>query len=116
VGPKFGREKVLYMKLGHAFLMPSLVGLAILDAFALGLPLFTTDCKLHGPEISYLQDSRNGYMTPNSVESYASAVIDILRNRPKLDLMKESCKLDAEKYTLEEMVDSFASGLLSCLS
>ena len=116
VGPKFGREKVAHMKLGHAFLMPGLVGLAILDAFALGLPLFTTDCKLHSPEISYLQNSRNGYMTPNSVESYALAVIDALRDRPKLDLMGENCKFDAEKYTAEGMADRFASGLFSCLS
>jgi len=115
VGPKFGREKVIYMKLGHVFLMPGLVGLAILDAFAIGLPLFTTDCKLHSPEISYLQNSKNGCMTPDSIESYTSAVIKILTNPPELELMRENCKLDVEKYTVEKMVDNFVFGLLSCL-
>ena len=116
VGPKFGREKVIYMKLGHVFLVPGLVGLGILDALAVGLPLFTTDCKLHSPEISYLQNSKNGYMTEDSVESYASKIIEMLGDSAQLDSMKTNCKLDAEKYTVEEMVNRFASGLLSCLS
>jgi len=115
VGHKFGREKVTYMKLGHVFLMPGLVGLAILDAFACGLPLFTTDCKLHCPEISYLQNSRNGYMTRDSINSYSSAIIHTLRNPLQLNLIKENCKLDVEKYTVEKMVDNFVFGLLSCL-
>lgn len=48
------------MLLARVFLMPGLVGLAILDAGAAGLPLVTTDYPWHSPEIAYLDPGVNG--------------------------------------------------------
>ena len=38
-------------------LNPGLVGLAVLDAFALSLPMVTCDVPYHSPEIEYLVDA-----------------------------------------------------------
>jgi L-malate glycosyltransferase len=39
-------------------LMPGLVGLAVLDAFADGIPRVTTVIEYHSPEIEYLVPGR----------------------------------------------------------
>ena len=116
VGPRFGRDKVLHLKLGDVFLNPGLVGLAIVDAFVLGLPMFTTDCGTHSPEISYLEPSRNGFMTDVSVDSYATAVVRVLKHPSILDELSDNCRIDAKNYTTENMAANFARGIVGALS
>lgn len=116
VGPRFGREKALHLKLGQVFLMPGLVGLAIQDAFVLGQPMLTTDCGLHSPEISYLRHAVNGMMAPNNVADYVEQVVSVLGNPARLDEMKRACLMDAEKYTIALMADKFAEGIVQCLA
>jgi len=116
VGAKFGREKILHMKLGDVFLMPKGLGLAILDAFVMQLPVLTTKDGLHGPEISYLKDGMNGYITANTVEDYATAVIRVLSCPKKLKELSSNCRKDAEVYTMTKMVQNFADGVIKCLS
>jgi L-malate glycosyltransferase len=116
VGPKFGHAKVLHLMLGDVFLMPGLVGLSILDAFTLGLPLMTTDCRLHSPEIAYLVHSKNGLITSENIMDYADGVIRVLNDPDRLKKMKTQCKESAEKYSIENMSDNFADGIRKCLS
>ena len=59
-GPLFGKEKVEILRLGRVFMMPGLIGLAILDCAAAGLPAVTTAYPYHSPEIAYLEQGRNG--------------------------------------------------------
>ncbi len=66
VGPKFGKDRVVYFKMASLLLLPGAVGLAILDAFVTETPMVTTDYKLHGPEIAYLENNKNGIITDNS--------------------------------------------------
>ena len=74
VGPRYGIERVPYFLLSDAFLMPGLVGLAVLDCFALGTPLLTTKFPYHSPEIEYLEPGVDGIVSENSLEAYVSAV------------------------------------------
>ena len=64
VGSKFGPERGPYFAISRVMLMPGLVGLAIIDSFAAGTPIFTTDAPVHSPEIAYLENGVNGIMTP----------------------------------------------------
>src|SRR6202158_4163281 len=73
VGPQFGREKALYFRIADAFLMPGPLGLAILDAFSAGLPVVTSTAPFHGPEIDYLEEGRNGLVTPLEIGAYTRA-------------------------------------------
>ena len=78
VGPKLGAEKTALASLGRVFLMPGLVGLGVLDSFAYGTPMVTTDVPYHSPEIDYLRHGENGLIVADDVRTYAEAVTELL--------------------------------------
>ncbi len=59
-------------------LHPGAIGLGVLDPFAYGLSLETTDCRNHGPEVAYLNNGKNGLITANELEAYVVACVRIL--------------------------------------
>lgn len=117
VGPKFGREKVAHLALGDVFLMPAFVGLAVLDAFALELPLVTAADASQGHEIEYLQDGRNGILVASADDSqaYASAVVSVLSEPRLLERLRRGCRESAQRYTVEAMVERFCDGVVASL-
>jgi glycosyltransferase involved in cell wall biosynthesis len=117
VGPRFGKDKVPYFMLSKLFLMPAAVGLAVLDAFALEVPLVTTNGPFHGPEIEYLKDGVNGVLVPNTDDpvAYAAAVTRLLQADAVRQELVAGCRRDKDVYTVEEMVDRFATGILGAL-
>lgn len=116
VGSKFGREKVAHIKLADIMLNPGLVGLGILDSFVCQVPMVTTDCGLHSPEIAYLNNGMNGLMTSNTVTACAEACIDLLQDSSALQRLKEGCAQSATTYTVENMASHFAAGIQGCLA
>ena len=116
VGPKFGDAKAELLGIADVFLLPGTVGLAILDAFAAGLPLVTTTLPSHGPEIEYLNPGQNGLITGHDPSDYARAVADLLAHPEKLKALRAGATLSAEKYSIEKMVENFHRGIQQCLS
>ncbi len=94
---------------------PGLVGLAILDAFAAGLPFITTDFAGHSPEISYLQHQVNGLMLPMQPESLVSAIAELAKAPATLAALAEGASRSAEKYSMTAMVENFSRGVLQWL-
>jgi|ERR1035437_3808811 glycosyltransferase involved in cell wall biosynthesis len=115
VGSKFGKERVKYFKISLIQVMPYSVGLGILDSFAMETPMITTLSSFHGPEIEYLENGINGFITKNNLDDYSQTVINTLKTKKYIDLIK-GCKSSAEVYTVENMVENFKNGVLSCLS
>lgn len=115
VGAKVGRDKALYMSTAKILLNPGLVGLGILDSFVCQVPLITTDCGIHSPEIAYLENGVNGLMTVDNVQVYANACVRLLHDPDELDLLRSGCARSAREYTLESMVQRFADGIEHCL-
>lgn len=117
LGPKLGADKVPYVAVADLLLMPGLVGLVILDSFALGAPIVTTHDAPHSPEIDYLEHGRNGIMLPagTTPEAYAHEVVRLLRDRGAIDVLQAGCRESAERYTIEEMVSRFADGIVAAL-
>lgn len=118
LGPKFDDEKVPYFMLSRLFLMPGLVGLAILDVFALETPLITTNIPYHSPEIDYLIDGVNGIIVRESDDAsvYAAQVSNLLKNNEAREKLIAGCRAAREKYTIEEMVERFAEGVMKALA
>lgn len=114
-GPHFGEEKIPYFKLAGVQLMPGLVGLGILDSFALQTPIVTTDYEFHSPEIEYLENGKNGLMTPMDTDQYAEGVIALLQSGHYRDMIAH-CKKGAAQYTIEQMVENFKNGILEALN
>ena len=105
----------MYFKVSRALLMPGLVGLAIVDSFVAGTPLFTTDIQSHSPEISYLAHGTNGVMTSFSVNHYADAVAGFFESAEQQQRLQMGCQRSVELYTLDHMVSNFTMGIKSCL-
>ena len=115
MGAKHDHEKVLHLALGHVMLNPGLVGLSLFDSFSMGLPMVTTDCGIHSPEIAYLVSGRNGFMVPNHKDAFVECVMDLLTNPTRRNTVGEFCKEECRHYSLDKMVDSFCDGILKAL-
>lgn len=115
LGPLVGHEKAVCFRMSQVFLMPGLVGLAILDSFAANLPLITTTDALHSPEIAYLENGVNGLMLSGDSQAYANGVVELLRDTQRLKLLSINAGLTAVRYTIENMVYNVTSGILDAL-
>ncbi|MBB4304788.1 glycosyltransferase involved in cell wall biosynthesis [Rhodobium orientis] len=118
LGPRFGREKATLLKMAKAFVMPGLVGLAIIDSFAAGCPMVTTNVPYHSPEIEYLSDGENGLITsdPENVADYADAVAALLTDDALQARLADGARASVEDYTIERMARNFAEGVLAAIS
>ena len=118
VDPRFDDAKVPYFMLSRVLLMPGVVGLALLDAFALEVPLVTTGIPDHGPEIEYLIDGVNSIMVgdADNPSAYASAVVHLLRDADALARLRAGCRQARERYTIEDMVQHFSEGIQKALA
>lgn len=115
VGARFGREKVVYMSVAQVMLSPGAVGLGVMDAFVCEVPLVTTDCGNHGPEIAYLKNGVNGVMTADDLDAYVAASVRLLRDSRAADPLRAGCSASAQEYTVENMARRFADGVTRCL-
>jgi L-malate glycosyltransferase len=115
LGPRFGRDKVKYCMVSRLLLLPGLVGLAILDGFAMRLPIVTTHMLHHGPEIEYLRDGYNGVIVAHEVDAYAAAATALLTDAERLAKMADNCEQSAAKYTIENMASRFLDGIRRAL-
>jgi glycosyltransferase involved in cell wall biosynthesis len=94
---------------------PGLVGLAILDAFAAGLPFITTDFTGHSPEISYLQHQVNGLILPMQPQALVQSITELQKNPRLLAALAAGASHSAQKYSMAAMVQNFSRGVLQWL-
>ena len=110
-----GARKAQLLAAADLMLNPGLVGLGILDALVAGLPMLTTDCGLHSPEIAYLQSGDNGLMTADDLASYVAAVVQLLQDPVQALRLQAGALRAGELYSIEHMADRFCAGILDCL-
>lgn len=115
-GAQFGRDKAVHLSLSQIMLNPGLVGLGILDSFVCEIPMLTTDCGRHGPEIAYLENGINGLMTADDLPSYVDTCVRLLRDPSARDGLRAGCAASASKYTVENMARRFADGVTQALA
>jgi glycosyltransferase involved in cell wall biosynthesis len=117
LGPVLGSEKVPYFSLSKVMLLPGLVGLGVLDSFALEIPLVTVDLDFHSPEVEYLRNGENGLKLPAGTDpdAYAVAVSRLLLNDEERERLHEGCRVSAQEYTIEAMVRRFTAGVHGAL-
>ncbi len=116
LGPMHGRERVPYFMLADVQLIPGVVGLSVIDSFALGVPMVTMQQEGHGPEINYIEPGKNGLITADNLQEYVAAVQMILKDRDALFRMKSECEQSVKHYSLDNMVKRFADGVEAAIS
>lgn len=117
LGPLFGARKAEILRLGRVFMMPGLVGLAVLDCAAAGLPMVTTAYPYHSPEIAYLKPGLNGLIVADWLNplAYADAVVSLLTNDDLHASLAGGARQIGTEFTIERMVDCFSRGVLAAL-
>jgi glycosyltransferase involved in cell wall biosynthesis len=115
LGPLFAREKAVLFRLAEVFLNPGVAGLAILDSFAARMPFITTTDAPHGPEVDYLVHNSNGLFLPSDERAFAREVAQLLADSTRLARLRDGAGRSGARYTIENMVRSVESGILSCL-
>ncbi len=117
LGAIYGDERARYASVASLQLMPGLVGLNVVDGFALGLPTVTTDIDWHSPEIEYLVDGVNGLIVEGdpSPADYAQAVADLLNDGELLQQLTEGAEGSIESLSIEQMVNNFVDGVVQAL-
>jgi len=115
-GPKFGAEKTALASLGRVLLIPGVVGLGVLDSFAYGTPMVTTDIPGHGPEIEYLRHGENGLILADDVRTYAAAVSELLTDEAWRLQLRRGAEAALHTFTIQAMAQRFADGILEALT
>jgi glycosyltransferase involved in cell wall biosynthesis len=116
-GAVYGDERGRYTSACSLQLMPGLVGLNVVDGFALGLPTVTTDIDWHSPEIEYLEDGINGLVVHGdpTPDEYAEAVVNLLQDTKTLARITQAAEDSIEMLSIEQMVENFADGVVQAL-
>lgn len=97
-----------------AMVIAGRVGLAVVDAFAMGLPVITTEWEFHAPEFEYLSDD-NAIVAADSESELAAAVLKFMRSRSLRTKLTAGSRRSARGLTVEDMADSFEKGILDAL-
>ena len=113
--PLYGVSRAPLLSLADLWINPGTTGLAILDAFAVGVPYVTTRRHDHGPELAYLAES-NGVLAAPDSHSVAHAVLDLMQDSKRLADLRVGARAAAERYTVEAMAERFVGGIIRCLS
>jgi glycosyltransferase involved in cell wall biosynthesis len=113
-----GEELGRLASLADVLLLPGLIGLPILDGFALGIPTITIDSGGHSPEIEYLESGVNSLVLRNDTDprTYAASVSELCQNEAALEAMRRECRVSGERYTIENMAARFSCGVAGALS
>ncbi len=114
-GAIHGQAKALWLKAAQCMVIPGVVGLAVVDAFVHECPLVTTNIPGHGPEIEYLTDHINGLRVGNDVSCLAGAIRSVLEDDSLREVLRRGCREAAARFTLTNMVECFAEGVLAAL-
>lgn len=115
LGAQKGKDKVALLAVSDVMINPGLVGLGILDSFVCEVPLLTTDCGLHSPEIAYLENGANGLISKDTLQDYAASVTHLLADETALIKLKFGCAVSAKQFTVENMAINFADAITACM-
>jgi len=113
LGEKLHTEVVPYFSISKLMLMPGLVGLSVVDSFALEVPIVSTNIPIHSPEFSYLEDGKNAKVAAYNINDYSAEVVNLLLNEATLATLIEGCQLSSQQYQLSNMTCLFAKSIFN---
>lgn len=98
--------------LSDLFCMPGPIGLAINHAFYYELPVVTEEGE-HGPEITYLEQGKNGFLyKKNDIEDLKAKVLYLLENPGEYNRFSKNAKETIEtEASIESMVKVFVDAV-----
>lgn len=118
LGSIYGAERVAVLALCDLLVMPGMVGLNVVDGFALGLPTVTTAIGYHSPEIAYLEHGVNGWICPAEATptEFASTVVGLVRDRGRLAILSAGANATGDRLGVTPMAERFVTGVGDALA
>ncbi len=113
LGRARGAAKATALAASDAIVMPQGIGLVAVDSLVSGVPIVTRDGAGHGPEASYLTPDTDSLWMPGdcSAQDFADALLDLLTDSVRIDLLSEGCQRKSSSFELRNFVDDFSSGI-----
>ena len=100
------------MKRAHLVFHPGASGLTIVHAFCYGKPYVTLrDCKLHGPELSYLVDSSNGLLLKGDLRNDVLRITDLLKDENAYNRMCHNAFAKAQELSIDNWCSKIKDAL-----
>jgi L-malate glycosyltransferase len=117
-GAVFGMAKARILADAALLLLPTTVGLSVLDGFAAGAPVLTFKDANHGPETSYLSNQRDSILinSPPDPLALAEELGALWLDQPRLMRMQRAALARRGEFSASEMADRFAGGVMSALA
>lgn len=116
IGPVFDpMGKAALAACADLMVLPGLAGLAVVDAFAMGLPQVAVSPWDHAPEFDYLESGRNCLIVEPRAEAFAAAIEELLADTALRERLASGSSSDAELFGIEPMVARFTDGILGAL-
>lgn len=116
-GSRSGRDAAVLLRMADVLVVPSWVGLVVVDGFAAGVPLVASASCPHPPEVGYIRDGVNGRLVDDGGDPrrYGDAVADVLLDDALGRRLVAGCRDSAERFSAERMAQQFATGVLAAL-
>lgn len=118
VGPRLGTDLAVLLRLSEVIVVPSWVGLVVVDGFAAGVPLIASASADHPPEVDYIDDGVNGVLVDDDGDPlrYGAAVAEVLLDEDLHARLREGAYRSGERYSAERMAREFAIGIVAALA
>jgi L-malate glycosyltransferase len=115
-GRLFGVDKAHVLAAATAVISPGYVGLSVFDGLCAGLPTVIYRDISHAPESEYLVHGRNAVLVrPSSAKAMAAAVVDLHSDTDTRQMLGANAHTDSHRYTIDQMAENFADGIMDCL-
>lgn len=117
LGPLYKENEINSLfKLSDVFSIPGANGLGLNQALYWGLPVVTME-GWHGPEVYYLKDGYNGFLTKPTVQDLEEKIFYLLKNEEVLASFSENArKTMAEEGHIKSMFLGFKKAVEYALS
>lgn len=117
LGARFGADKAAIGRLASVTIHPGLAGLHVIETFATESPMVTADIEYHSHEVDYLDDGNSVVLPADATaDELASAVADLVADGDRLRRLQDGCRQASDTFTIEAMVDNFATGIVEAMA
>ena len=112
-GPLFGAELNQALLASDVILNPGRVGLLATQSLAAGVPMVTTDYRLHAPEFEYLTHNLNSEVVSDHLGSagYGNALCELMIDPQRVQRLSQGCLETSQQLSLSDMADEFVCGI-----
>ena len=113
LGPVYDPVKISKLfKMADLFCIPGAIGLSLNQAFYWGLPIITMDV-IHGPEIVYLKNEKNGFIVPRGdIQQLAGKINYILSDKRVYSSFSKAAREEImANGTIDNMFQGFKEAL-----